>query len=660
MLNYDIAEKLFSKEPIFEKKAFSKNAYAIILQNLINRFYNYNLYCLNNLQRGSISLKDFVNIPNNKKRINVKVKKWCYEIITSSDPSRHKLDKRLWDSNIIQQMLRENHGIYIDNKSVDKLLKELNFIPYNPLYIANLKNPLALQYWEINLFPNIVSLAKKKKAKIFFIDESTLIKKNKISLLNNSKSKKPLYISREDLDINMMSSITLDGKLQFKMIKGDIKIIHFIDFLNRLIEDTPSKVFIIVNQNKYYYTDEIQEFLYQNKNKINIFYLPKHKPVNTSQVWNHKRFLFGESIIKKNNHMTKKIQDTLHNLKLKLINFINSMGFFNYSSSLQNDIDEQANVGNDKVQFRNINYSKPTRISISINNNQLIKRYCGNKNTDLNPPTVAKFTSYNSTIKSKLNQVDQSKAIESKTINRETIKSSLEDKPKNSILRKEIFNKIFRKRQGNSTNNNTTNMNNYHQENNNNYSKEIKKDPAHLLYDKYVKPRLEKEMAQGQDENSIDKLDAAYNAYFRATKKQNVSSNVNKLINKRTKNFNNIPAQNTIAQNIPAYNIHSSNIFSQYIPTQNISSNNPIANSILNNRISIDHNLDNNNAIEILRNNKKIHKQDMNKYNHDEAGNPKVSEQLQSNFINKNIEEIDNQEKTDEDEFDSIIDSILA
>ncbi len=74
--------------------------------------------------------------------------------------------------------------------------------------------------------------------------------------------------------LNMISSLTNRGKLQFKLFNGEFTDAIFIDFMSRLISGSPRKVFLIVDGHHIHTNRIVKEWLSGHANRIELFLLP--------------------------------------------------------------------------------------------------------------------------------------------------------------------------------------------------------------------------------------------------------------------------------------------------------------------------------------------------------------------------------------------------
>ena len=96
------------------------------------------------------------------------VRRW----VIGKDPRQHGFDFGLWTRRIVQTLIKEKMGIELCLTSVGKLLASLDITPQKPLRRAYERDPVAVELWRWETYPELKRRAKKLGATIFFLDEA--------------------------------------------------------------------------------------------------------------------------------------------------------------------------------------------------------------------------------------------------------------------------------------------------------------------------------------------------------------------------------------------------------------------------------------------------------------------------------------------------------
>lgn len=76
----------------------------------------------------------------------------------------------------------------------------------------------------------------------------------------------------------MVSTITNEGKLRFMLYKGKMTGALFALFLTRLLVGATRKVILIVDRLKVHEAEEVQVWLYQHRDQLELVGLPRYTP----------------------------------------------------------------------------------------------------------------------------------------------------------------------------------------------------------------------------------------------------------------------------------------------------------------------------------------------------------------------------------------------
>ena len=89
--------------------------------------------------------------------------------------------------------------------------------------------------------------------------------------------------------MSMVSAITNQGKIYWKLFDGSINSEKFLEFVKRLTMNKKKKIFLIVDNAKPHHSRILKEWLEKNKKKIEVYYLPSHGPdLNPDAVFGRK------------------------------------------------------------------------------------------------------------------------------------------------------------------------------------------------------------------------------------------------------------------------------------------------------------------------------------------------------------------------------------
>lgn len=95
----------------------------------------------------------------------------------------------------------------------------------------------------------------------------------------SSKSDTPVVIKTgKRFLLNIIYSLTNQGKLQFMLFKEGFTVSVFIDFLSRLIKYNRRKVFLIVDGHPTHKAKMVKQWIENHSDRIELFLLPGYCP----------------------------------------------------------------------------------------------------------------------------------------------------------------------------------------------------------------------------------------------------------------------------------------------------------------------------------------------------------------------------------------------
>src|SRR5437899_4204283 len=101
-------------------------------------------------------------------RQKLQVRRW----INGKDPRQYGFDFGLWTRQIVAALIAQKFGVRLGVTAVRRLLAELDITPQKPLRRAYERDPAAIKRWTTTVFPRLRTRAKRRGAKIFFLDEA--------------------------------------------------------------------------------------------------------------------------------------------------------------------------------------------------------------------------------------------------------------------------------------------------------------------------------------------------------------------------------------------------------------------------------------------------------------------------------------------------------
>jgi transposase len=85
-------------------------------------------------------------------------------------------------------------------------------------------------------------------------------------------------VSGQRFRANMISTITNEGKVRFMLYEGKMTGALFVVFLTRLVAGASRKILLIVDRLKVHEAAEVQVWLYEHRDRLEMVGLPRYTP----------------------------------------------------------------------------------------------------------------------------------------------------------------------------------------------------------------------------------------------------------------------------------------------------------------------------------------------------------------------------------------------
>ncbi len=200
-------------------------------------------------------------------------------LLVDKTPDQLKLDYVLWTRKAVMELIGQETGLKLPIRTVGEYLKRWGMTPQKPAKRAYEQSPKAVQEWLDEDYPEIHGKAKAENAEIYWGDETGLRNDSQHERGYAPKGKTPVVrLNAKRERTNMISAITNQGKVRFRMYDGTMNADILIDFCQRLIKSAKRKVILILDNLRVHHAKVFKAWLTERENEIEVFYLPAYSP----------------------------------------------------------------------------------------------------------------------------------------------------------------------------------------------------------------------------------------------------------------------------------------------------------------------------------------------------------------------------------------------
>ena len=185
------------------------------------------------------------------KQQEMQVRQW----ILDKQPKQMKFDFALWTRRAVKALIKREFGVDLSISTVGVYLRSWGFSSQRPM-------------------------PKTENAVIYWADE-TAVKHDTNWVTGYAPVGETPVLSCYDgrwKTATMVSAISNQGLLRFKLQDKPMNQDTFIEFLSDLIEDEPRKIFLIVDNLRVHRSKAVTEWAKQHADRIELFFLPPYSP----------------------------------------------------------------------------------------------------------------------------------------------------------------------------------------------------------------------------------------------------------------------------------------------------------------------------------------------------------------------------------------------
>ena len=211
-------------------------------------------------------------------------------LVRDSTPDQLGLAGFLWTRDAVAELIGQRYGLWLARTTVGGYLRGWGFSPQRPQHRALEQNPVAVARWLATEFPAIRARARREGGVVLWLDEMGVGSDAATGRSWAPIGKTPV-IKRtgKRFRVNMISAISNQGLLRFRLFVGSFTGAVFLDFLRRLLRDCEGrKVHLIVDGHPVHRAKLVSAWVGRHAERIELHFLPGYSPeLNPVELLNH-------------------------------------------------------------------------------------------------------------------------------------------------------------------------------------------------------------------------------------------------------------------------------------------------------------------------------------------------------------------------------------
>jgi len=200
-------------------------------------------------------------------------------LVIGKMPEQLKLPFYLWTRAAVRELIRRECAVNLSLSSVGSYLKNWGLSAQRPVKRAYERNDEAVTQWLADEYPQIAARAKRERARIYWGDETGLrsddVRGRSFALVGQPAV---VRVPGRRFGCNVISALTNKGEMSFMVFEGRFQAEQFIGFCERLIKQSPTKVFLIVDGHSVHRCRKVRDWLEPRTHQIELFFLPGYAP----------------------------------------------------------------------------------------------------------------------------------------------------------------------------------------------------------------------------------------------------------------------------------------------------------------------------------------------------------------------------------------------
>ena len=185
-----------------------------------------------------------------------------------------------WRSPMIQQMIYDRFGVLYNVFYIAQLLKNLGFSYQKAAFVSDHLDEDKRQAWRTTTWPQILRLAKERKALLLFGDEASCPQWGTLTYTWARRGQQPKVKTsgkRKGYKVfGLMEYFT--GRFFYQGQAGRLNSAAYIAFLPRVLAQTTQPILLIQDGAKYHTSAETKAFFAQQTARLQVFQLPTYSP----------------------------------------------------------------------------------------------------------------------------------------------------------------------------------------------------------------------------------------------------------------------------------------------------------------------------------------------------------------------------------------------
>jgi transposase len=199
--------------------------------------------------------------------------------IYKKTPEDFNLTGMLWSREHCVAVAKKLFRKKVSLSAMGRLLRRRNMSCQKPMKRASERNKKLIDEWKNKTFPKVAKEAKKRRASIFFSDETGVRSDSQGGTTWGKKGRTPVVTKTgKRLRLNVIGASSRRGDFRFMIYEDSLSGRKFVEFLKRLMHKRRRPVYLVVDSLAAHKSPVVRKYVDSLNGKLTLVFLPPYAP----------------------------------------------------------------------------------------------------------------------------------------------------------------------------------------------------------------------------------------------------------------------------------------------------------------------------------------------------------------------------------------------
>jgi transposase len=206
-------------------------------------------------------------------------KRQVFGWINGKDPRQYGFAFGLWTRRIVSELVRRKLGIHLGVTAVGRILQDLGITPRKPLRRSYERDREAIERWKGGAFPALRARARKRSAKIFFLDGAGTRSNQILDRTWAPRGNTPKVLTRgQRQSVNAISAVKPRGDFWYEVCTERLNRDSFQRLLRKFLRGRRDPVFLVLDKHTAHVARDAGAFVQSQRGRLELHFLPGNAP----------------------------------------------------------------------------------------------------------------------------------------------------------------------------------------------------------------------------------------------------------------------------------------------------------------------------------------------------------------------------------------------